>query len=59
MTVTNKGTNRCPKVISGINGNIIILYQSTFLLSAELINKCKFASAVRLKADNLFALTKG
>ena len=23
MTVTNKGTNRCPKVISGINGNII------------------------------------
>ena len=23
MTVTNKGTNRCPRVISGINGNII------------------------------------
>ena len=28
-------------------------------MSAELINKRKFASAIKLKADNLFALTKG
>ena len=27
-----------PKVISGINGNILQLYQSNFILSAELID---------------------